>query len=111
MIFNVLVTIRDFTESYGQIVTNITDANEYNINFEKDMNYTVYRVVIGSISLDDLKKGDIIEGKDIRYATVVKNPYKMIEKAREDFQEMSQNVTADDSTFQIKGILSCLNTL
>ena len=24
---------------------------------------------------------------------------------------MSQNVTADDSTFQIKGILSCLNTL
>ena len=111
MIFNVLVTLRDFTESYGQIVTNITDANEYNINFEKDMNYTVYRVVIGSISLDDLKKGDIIEGKDIRYATVVKNPYKMIEKAREDFQEMSQNVTADDSTFQIKGILSCLNTL
>lgn len=111
MIFNILVTLRDFTESYGQIVTNITDANEYNINFEKDMNYTVYRVVIGSISLDDLKKGDIIEGKDIRYATVVKNPYKMIEKAREDFQEMSQNVTADDSTFQIKGILSCLNTL
>ena len=56
MIFNILVTLRDFTESYGQIVTNITDANEYNINFEKDMNYTVYRVVIGSISLDDLKK-------------------------------------------------------
>ena len=111
MIVSILVLLRNFTESYRQIVTNITDANEYNINFEKDMNYTVYRVVIGSISLDELKEGDVIEGSDIRYATVVKNPYKMIEDARADFQEMQKNVTANDSTFQIKGILSCLDTL
>lgn len=111
MVISVLVMLRNFTESYGQIVTNITEANEYNINFEKDMNYTVYRVVIGSISLDDLKEGDIIEGKDIRYATVVKNPYRMIEEAREHFQAMKKTVTADDSTFQLKGILSCLDTL
>lgn len=111
MIVSVLFMLKDFTESYGQIVTNITDANEYNINFEKDMNYTVYRVVIGSVSLDALKKGDVIEGKDVRYATIVKNPYKMIEDARADFQEMKKTVTAADSTFQIKGILSCLDTL
>ena len=85
MIVSILVLLRNFTESYRQIVTNITDANEYNINFEKDMNYTVYRVVIGSISLDELKEGDVIEGSDIRYATVVKNPYKMIEDAIADF--------------------------
>lgn len=111
MVISVLVMLKDFTESYGQIVSNITDANEYNINFEKDMNYTVYRVVIGSVSLDDLKKGDVIEGKDIRYATVVKSPYKMIEDARTDFQQMKKSVTVDDSTLQIKGILSCLDTL
>lgn len=111
MVVSVLIMLRNFTESYGQIVTNITDANEYNTNFEKDMNYTLYRVVIGSVSLDELKKGDVIEGKDIRYATVVKNPYRMIEDAREDFQKMKKTVTADDSTFQIKGILSCLDTL
>ena len=111
MVISVLVMFKDFTESYGQIVSNFTDANEYNINFEKDMNYTVYRVVIGSVSLDDLKKGDVIEGKDIRYATVVKSPYKMIEDARADFQQMKKSVTVDDSTLQIKGILSCLDTL
>ena len=33
MIVSVLFMLKDFTESYGQIVTNITDANEYNINF------------------------------------------------------------------------------
>lgn len=111
MVISVLVLLRNFSESYGQIVTNITEANVYNINFEKEMNYAVYRVVIGSISLDDLKEGDILEGKDERYATVVKNPYGMIEDAREHFQNMSKTVTADDSTFQIKGILSCLDTL
>lgn len=111
MVISVLVILRSFTESYGQIVNNITEVNEYNVNFEKDMNYAVYRVVIGSISLDDLKEGDILEGKDVRYATLVKNPYGMIEDAREHFQNMRQTVTAYDSTFQIKGILSCLDTL
>ncbi|WP_373218577.1 sensor histidine kinase [Ruminococcus sp. 5_1_39BFAA] len=111
MVISVLVLLRGFTESYSQIVTNITEANEYNVNFEKEMNYAVYRVVIGSISLDDLKEGDILDGKDVRYATLVKNPYGMIDDAREHFESMRETVTADDSTFQIKGILSCLNTL
>lgn len=111
MVISVLVLLRNFTDSYRQIVTNITEANEYNINFEKEVNYSVYRIVIGSISLEDLKEGDVVEGKDIRYATIVRNPYHMISTAREDFQDMMKNVTAADSTFQIKGILSCLNTL
>lgn len=111
MVISVLVLLRNFTDSYRQIVTNITDANEYNINFEKEVNYSVYRIVIGSISMDDLKDGDIMEGKDARYATIVRNPYNLIHSAREDFQDMRRNVTADDSTFQIKGILSCLDTL
>lgn len=111
MVISVLVLLRNFTHSYSQIVTNITEANEYNINFEKEVNYSVYRVVIGSISLEDLKEGDIVEGKDPRYATIVRNPYDMISTARDDFCKMRENVTANDSTFQIKGILSCLDTL
>lgn len=111
MVISVLVLLRNFTDSYRQIVTNITEANEYNINFEKEVNYSVYRIVIGSISMDDLKDGDVVEGNDARYATIVRNPYNLIHSAREDFQDMRKNVTADDSTFQIKGILSCLDTL
>ena len=111
MVISVLVLLRSFSVSYGQIVTNITEMNEYNMNFQKDMNYAVYRVVIGSISLDDLKEGDILDGNDARYATLVRNPYGMIEDAREHFENMRETVTSSDSTFQIKGILYCLDTL
>lgn len=111
LVISVLMILQNFTASYSQIVTNIRDANEYNINFEKDMNYTVYRVVIGSASLENLKQGDVIEGKDPKYATVVKNPFKMITDARRDFKIMSDNATDLDSVLQIRGIMSCLDTL
>ncbi|MDO4273987.1 MAG: sensor histidine kinase [Eubacteriales bacterium] len=111
MVISVLAVLQNFTESYSQIVTNIMEANDYNLTFEKEMNYTVYRVVIGSASLEELKNGDIVEGKDPKYATVVKNPYKMISNARRDFQTMSKNASGIDSVLQIRGITSCLNTL
>lgn len=111
MVISVLAILQNFTESYSQIVTNIMEANDYNLTFQEEMNYTVYRVVIGSASLEELKKGDIVEGKDPRYATIVKNPYKMISSARKHFEIMSEHASGIDSVLQIRGIFSCLNTL
>lgn len=111
MVITLMAVIQNFRASYSQCVSNIAKANTYSVSFEKDMNYVVYRVVIGSASLDELKKGDILEGKDIRYATVIKNPYGMIEQARKDFAELEKVTTNSNGVFQIRGILSCLNTL
>ena len=111
MVLLLMGVVKNFTASYGQIVTNISRANIYNNTFEKDMNYVVYRVVIGSASLEELKQGDILEGKDPRYATVIKNPYAMIKEARRDFQKIEREVQGGNGIFQIRGVLSCLDTL
>ena len=85
-----IVVMKDFTGAYNQIVKNVTAINNYNLNFKEEMDYAMYRVVIGSVSFDELKKGDKID--DI-YSSVVKNPYLMIEEAREDFKNLELVIT------------------
>lgn len=103
-----IVVMKDFTGAYNQIVKNVTAINNYNLNFKEEMDYAMYRVVIGSVSFDELKKGDKID--DI-YSSVVKNPYLMIEEAREDFKNLELVITNPNSAGKIQGILTSLDSL
>ena len=67
--------IRNYSNSYKNIMANLKTANEYNLKFKEDMEYSMYRVMIGLIDAGQFENGDIIEGMS-RYATVVKNPIK-----------------------------------
>lgn len=74
----------NYSRSYNEIMANLKVANEYNIKFKSDMEYSMYRVMIGLIDVDKFENGDILEGKS-KYATVVKNPLNMIASARHAF--------------------------
>ena len=110
MMTGIVSMIRTYSNSYNQIMSNLKIANEYNMKFKTDMEYSMYRVMIGLIDPDDFKNGDIIEGSS-QYATVVKNPYTMIGAARRDFSFGLERTPGTDSDIKVKGVLYCLDSL
>ena len=110
MILWFLSMIHNYSESYDEIMENLKVANEYNRAFKEDMEYSMYRVMIALIDTDDFKNGDIREGTS-DYATIVKNPFGMIEEARQDFSNAISNRPGSTSDIKIRGILSCLDSL
>ena len=110
MMLGILNMIQEYSDSYNAIMANLKVANEYNIKFKEDMEYSMYRVMIGLIDASKFENGDILEGST-EYATVVKNPIHMIESARYSFGTVIERVPGTDSYIKIQGILSCLDTL
>lgn len=110
MILEILKMIQDYSDSYNGIMSNLKVANEYNITFKEDMEYSMYRVMIGLIDATEFESGDILEGTT-QYATVLKNPLNMIHSARYAFSSTIERIPGTDSDIKIRGILSCLDTL
>ena len=110
MMLGILNMIQEYSVSYNRIMSNLKVANEYNIKFKEDMEYSMYRVMIGLIDASQFENGDIMEGST-EYATVVKNPINMIESARYSFGTVIDRAPGTDCDIKIKGILSCLDTL
>lgn len=110
MILEILKMIGDYSDSYNGIMSNLKIANEYNITFKEDMEYSMYRVMIGLIDASEFENGDILEGAT-EYATVLKNPINMINSARYAFGNTIERIPGTDSDIKIRGILSCLDTL
>ncbi len=110
MILEILRMIQDYSDSYNGIMSNLKIANEYNITFKEDMEYSMYRVMIGLIDASEFENGDILEGTT-KYATVLKNPITMINSARYAFGSSIERTPGTDSDIKIRGILSCLDSL
>lgn len=102
--------IASYSNSYDEIMANLKTANEYNIKFKSDMEYSMYRVMIGLIDAEEFENGDIVEG-ETKYATVVKNPHSLIASARQAFGTTISRENGSDCDIKIRGILSCLDSL
>lgn len=110
MVLGIVFMISSYSNSYNKIMANLKIANEYNMTFKEEMEYSMYRVMIGLIDTDQFENGDIVEGKT-RYATIVKNPVNLIDSARYAFGTRIERTQGTDSDIKIKGILSCLDSL
>lgn len=110
MMLYILGMIQSYSNSYNEIMANLKTVNEYNLKFKEDMEYSMYRVMIGLIDAESFSGGDVKEG-DTRYATVVKNPFNLINSARFAFGATVQRRPGSDGDIKIKGILSCLDSL
>ncbi|MEY8337643.1 sensor histidine kinase [Lachnospiraceae bacterium 62-35] len=110
MVLGILVMIKNYSSSYNKIMANLKIVNTYNMKFKQDMEYSMYRVMIGLIDTDKFQNGDILEGQSV-YASVVKNPFHMIDQVREDLGGKIDRIPGSDGDIKIKGILSCLDSL
>lgn len=75
-----------YSSSYDNIVSNITTANSYNMEFKEEMDENLYRMVARDISIHKLEQQDNL-----------RNPYEVIEELREDCREL-MNITSDEES-------------
>ncbi|OYP01594.1 hypothetical protein CG709_10910, partial [Lachnotalea glycerini] len=73
LILYLIVSLINFGNAYNQIVRNITAANDYNINFTEEIDYSMYRIVIGSADVETVK-----------FSEEIIDPHEIIDEARKE---------------------------
>ncbi|HKM04079.1 MAG TPA: sensor histidine kinase [Lachnospiraceae bacterium] len=100
IIVYLLFSIVTFCNSYNQIVKNITAMNAYNINFKDEIDLTMYKIVIGSVSFDSLDE-----------KTEIKNPQVLYDEAREAFKKQYEITTVESNKKRIQRIIKGLDII
>ena len=100
LIIYLMLSLVSFCNSYNQIVKNITQANQYNLDFKEDVDYVMYRMIVGMANSDE------IEAK-----TGLHSPYVVIDEARQDFRRLLNITTGEGNKDRIDTILRSLTTL
>lgn len=81
-----LLSLINFNESYNEAVKNVSVASKFNFSFSEDMDYKMYRIVIGAESFDAMK------------------PYEEIKEAKELVKELNKNAVTDESKLRTRQI-------
>ncbi|MGN0337742.1 MAG: sensor histidine kinase [Lachnospiraceae bacterium] len=95
-----LVSLRGYSEAYDSIVSNMMIANNYNLDFRDELDESIYRLVAGSITLDNIDDDD-----------TVKDPYELVQKLRRDFSALVNITTDRESRLWLQSLLRNLDTL
>lgn len=95
-----LASIAKYNSTYNDIVNNLTVANAYNISFKEDMDESLYKVVVGYVSFDNVAKDDKL-----------KDPYALMRQLKGSFIEL-KDVTSDyNSRMWLDSLLRNVDTL
>ena len=80
-------------EQYRQSIRNLTMATEFNFDFKSNIDYKMYRIVIGADSFDSL------------------NPYGDLESSRKLFEQLKDSTPQESSKKGLDGILVLIGIL
>ncbi len=96
----IIFALQNYSNAYDSIVSNMTVANSYNLNFKEELDESIYKLVVGSVTFET------IEGDDS-----LKSPYTLIDELREDFKELAEITTDRESRMWLLSLLRNLSTL
>lgn len=100
LFFYLLLSMRNYSKAYDTIVSNITMANNYNLNFKEEVDESIYRMVARDLKLNDIK-----EDPDIQ------NPYDIIAQLRHACDELMVITEDNESRTWLQRTLRNTNTL
>jgi len=96
----IIFALQNYSNAYDDIVSNMTVANSYNLNFKEELDESIYKLVVGSVTFET------IEGDHS-----LKSPYALIDELREDFTELADITTDRESRMWLLSLLRNLSTL
>jgi len=86
-----IIAMKQYSSAYDEIVSNMTIANSYNLDFMEQMDESSYKLVVGAVNSED--------------------PYQLIADLREDFLTLMRITHDNDSRKWLQSLLRNLNTL
>ena len=90
----------NYSNTYDEIISNMTVANSYNQNFKEEMDESLYKLVVSYVTFDTSDED-----------STLKNPYQLIEDMRSDFTDLLQIATDRDSRAWLQSLLRNIDTL
>ncbi len=100
LILILLISLIGIGKSYDNIVVNITTANKNNLTFKHDVDYALYRTVIGSAN-----------NWDTTYDKDIKDPYVTIKNLKDNMLFLRRRTKRKETLKKIDNILKRLKTL
>ena len=100
MVVYLLISMADYSNTYDQIVRNMTVANNYNLNFKEEMDESLYKLVVGYVTFENISQEETL-----------KNPYSLIEELRDAFTELMDITTEEESRMWLESLLRNIDTL
>lgn len=100
MLIYLLASMANYSKVYDKIVKDITVANNYNLNFKEDMDESMYKLVVGYVTFDNISEDEKLE-----------NPYILIDDLRSEFTRLIGVTTNSESRVWLESLLRNINTL
>lgn len=100
IVIYLLMSLVSYSRAYDKIVSNMTIANNYNINFKEEMDESLYKLVVGYMTFDNIKE---VEG--------MRNPYELIGNIRSECNQLLKITTDRESIIWIQSLLRNIDTL
>lgn len=100
MTIYLIASIFSYSEAYDRIVSNMTVANNYNIDFKEEMDESLYKLVVGYTTFDNISSDPSLE-----------DPYELIEQMRQAFQTLVDITNDKTSRSWLMSLLRNMDTL
>ena len=100
MVVYILRAMLGYSDAYDRIVSNMTTANQYNLNFEEELDDSIYRLVVSGTAFDAESPAEAAE-----------NPYQLIDSLEADFQRLQEITENDESRQRLRILLRNVSTL
>lgn len=98
-----------YGNAYDENVKRLTMINQYSVDFQKSIDDTMYRFVIGGKTFKSLP--ELLETKEYYFREQIVDPYEMIDGVRESFDYLLTVTNNEENKQTIRWILKSLDTL
>lgn len=100
IIFYLLYSLTSYSNAYGKIVSNLTIANNYNLNFKEALDESIYKLAVEAVSFEDIDED-----------ATLSNPYELIDALRTDCNGLYENTVDSESRGWLLSLTRNLDTL
>ncbi len=100
IIIYLIMALADYRNTYVSIVSNMTVANNYNLNFKEELDESIYKLAVGYVSFDNIQDDGTLQ-----------DPYALIEELRAAFTRLMSITTDSESSVWLQSLLRNIDTL
>lgn len=100
LVIFLVISMEKNRNTYEKLVSNMTVANHYNLNFKEEMDESLYKLVVGYVTFDNIKEDQTL-----------KDPYQLIHELRNEFYKLMNITTGTESKFWLRSLLRNIDTL
>ena len=100
MVVYLIYALHNYSNAYDNIVSNMTVANNYNLNFKEEMDESLYKLVVGYVTFETV-------GED----KSLKDPYVLLNELRSEFGNLMRITTDGESRAWLQILMRNIDTL